>query len=87
MARPRTSAGIVLYRRAPALQVLLGHMGGPFFARKDDGAWSIPKGEYGPDEDAFAAAVREFAEELGTCRAAVGLRGAGAGPPGQRQAR
>ncbi|HEY8300326.1 MAG TPA: NUDIX domain-containing protein [Jatrophihabitans sp.] len=66
MGRPRTSAGIVLYRRTPTLQVLLGHMGGPFFARKDDGAWSIPKGEYGPDEDAFAAAVREFAEELGT---------------------
>jgi predicted NUDIX family NTP pyrophosphohydrolase len=62
----RTSAGIVLYRRTPELQVLLGHMGGPFWARKDDGAWSIPKGEYGPDEDAFAAALREFAEELGS---------------------
>jgi predicted NUDIX family NTP pyrophosphohydrolase len=66
MTRPRTSAGIVLYRRTPTLQVLLGHMGGPFFARKDDAAWSIPKGEYAPDEDAFAAAVREFAEELGS---------------------
>jgi predicted NUDIX family NTP pyrophosphohydrolase len=56
----------VLYRRAPALQVLLGHMGGPFWARKDDGAWSIPKGEYSDGEDAFAAARREFAEELGS---------------------
>jgi predicted NUDIX family NTP pyrophosphohydrolase len=66
MATARTSAGILLYRRAPAVQVLLGHMGGPYFARKDDGAWSIPKGEYEPDEDAFAAALREFAEELGS---------------------
>ena len=66
MATARTSAGILLYRRVPSLEVLLGHMGGPFFARKDDGAWSIPKGEYGPDEDAFAAALREFAEELGS---------------------
>jgi predicted NUDIX family NTP pyrophosphohydrolase len=56
----------VLYRREPRLQVLLGHMGGPFWARKDDGAWSIPKGEYGADEDAFVAAQREFAEELGS---------------------
>jgi predicted NUDIX family NTP pyrophosphohydrolase len=46
--------------------VLLGHMGGPFWSRKDDHAWSIPKGEYGPDEDAFAAALREFEEELGS---------------------
>jgi predicted NUDIX family NTP pyrophosphohydrolase len=61
----RTSAGILLYRRAPSLEVLLAHMGGPFFARKDDGAWSIPKGEYGEGEDPFAAARREFAEELG----------------------
>ncbi|HEY2299821.1 MAG TPA: NUDIX domain-containing protein [Jatrophihabitans sp.] len=66
MAAARTSAGILLYRRVPSLEVLLAHMGGPFFARKDDGAWSIPKGEYGPDEDAFAAALREFAEELGS---------------------
>lgn len=66
MALPRTSAGILLYRRVPGLQVLLGHMGGPYFARKDDGAWSIPKGEYDADEGAFAAALREFAEELGT---------------------
>ncbi len=66
VAATRTSAGLVLYRREPRLQVLLGHMGGPFWARRDDGAWSIPKGEYGADEDAFAAAKREFAEELGS---------------------
>lgn len=66
MAAPRTSAGILLFRRAPGLQVLLGHMGGPFWARKDDGAWSIPKGEYLADEDPFAAARREFEEELGS---------------------
>ena len=63
----RTSAGILLYRVRPGgVEVLLGHMGGPFWAKKDDGAWSIPKGEYGPGEDAFAVARREFEEELGT---------------------
>ena len=62
----RTSAGILLYRSAPGgLEVLIGHMGGPFWAKKDDGAWSIPKGEYGPGEDPFAVALREFEEELG----------------------
>jgi predicted NUDIX family NTP pyrophosphohydrolase len=60
------SAGILLHRPGPAgPQVLLGHMGGPFWARKDAGAWSVPKGEHGPDEDPLAAAVREFTEELG----------------------
>ena len=60
------SAGIVLYRGEPAsLEVLLVHPGGPFWARRDAGAWSIPKGEYEPGEDALAAARREFAEELG----------------------
>ncbi len=60
------SAGLLLYRHgADELEVLLGHPGGPFWARKDDGAWSIPKGEYGEDEDAWAAARREFAEEVG----------------------
>jgi predicted NUDIX family NTP pyrophosphohydrolase len=65
---PRTSAGILLYRRTAdgALEVLLGHMGGPFWAKKDAGAWSIPKGEYGEGEDAFATAQREFLEELGS---------------------
>ena len=64
----RTSAGILLYRLSPGggCEVLLGHMGGPFWARKDDGAWSIPKGEHGPDEDPFDVARREFEEELGS---------------------
>jgi predicted NUDIX family NTP pyrophosphohydrolase len=62
----KRSAGIVLYRQSGAqLEVLLGHMGGPLWARKDAGAWSIPKGEYGADEDPFVAACREFHEELG----------------------
>lgn len=63
-----TSAGIVLYRRMPGtegIELLLGHMGGPFWAGKDTGAWSIPKGEYGPGEEPLAAALREFEEELG----------------------
>ncbi len=64
-AVPRLSSGILLYRRTPELQVLLGHMGGPFWARKDEHAWSIPKGEHGADEDALEAARREFAEEIG----------------------
>ncbi len=59
------SAGVLLFRRTPGLEVLLGHMGGPLWARKDLGAWSIPKGEYSSSEDAEAAARREFAEELG----------------------
>lgn len=60
------SAGLLLYRRPSSdLQVLLGHLGGPYFARRDAGAWSIPKGEYGADEQALAAAQREFAEEFG----------------------
>ncbi|HTK66945.1 MAG TPA: NUDIX domain-containing protein [Pseudonocardia sp.] len=64
---PVLSAGILLYRRASGgIEVLLGHPGGPFWARKDDGAWSIPKGEYEPDDDPLAAAAREFAEELGS---------------------
>lgn len=62
----KRSAGIVLYRRsAGGVEVLLGHMGGPFWARKDAGAWSIPKGECEPAEEALAAARREFQEELG----------------------
>jgi predicted NUDIX family NTP pyrophosphohydrolase len=63
----RTSAGLLLHRTSPAgvLEVLIGHMGGPFWARKERGAWTIPKGEHGPDEDPLAAARREFAEELG----------------------
>ncbi|MGH8961800.1 MAG: NUDIX domain-containing protein [Jatrophihabitantaceae bacterium] len=62
----RRSAGILLFRRVDAgIEVLLGHMGGPFFARRDAGAWSVPKGELEPGEQAEAAARREFAEELG----------------------
>jgi predicted NUDIX family NTP pyrophosphohydrolase len=60
------SAGILVYRkRAGAMDVLLVHPGGPFWARRDAGAWSIPKGEYSDDEDAQAAARREFTEETG----------------------
>jgi predicted NUDIX family NTP pyrophosphohydrolase len=63
---PAMSAGILLYRRRGGrLEVLLVHPGGPLWARRDDGAWSVPKGEYGPDEEPLAAARREFAEELG----------------------
>ncbi|MFC5997064.1 NUDIX domain-containing protein [Pseudonocardia hispaniensis] len=64
----RRSAGILLHRPGGdgGPEVLLGHMGGPFWARKDDHAWSIPKGEYPPDEDPREAAAREFAEELGS---------------------
>jgi len=47
-------------------EVLLGHMGGPFWEKKDDGAWSIPKGEHGPDDEPLAVARREFEEELGS---------------------
>ncbi|WP_046866185.1 NUDIX domain-containing protein [Microvirga massiliensis] len=63
---PKRSAGLVLYRiRSSELQVLLVHPGGPYFAKKDAGAWSIPKGEYGDGEDPQAAALREFEEETG----------------------
>jgi predicted NUDIX family NTP pyrophosphohydrolase len=61
------SAGLLVFRRdADAVRVLLAHMGGPFWASKDDRAWTIPKGEYGDGEDALAAARREFAEEMGS---------------------
>jgi len=62
-----TSAGLLLYRMSPggAVEVLLAHPGGPFWARKDDAAWSVPKGEYPPDEDPLDAAYREFEEEVG----------------------
>ena len=65
-ARSRRSAGILLFRRnGGELQVFLVHPGGPLWARKDDGAWSIPKGEHGTEEDALLAAQREFMEETG----------------------
>lgn len=63
---PKQSAGLLLYRAtAGALEVLLVHPGGPFWARKDDGAWSIPKGEPAAGEPLLAAARREFSEETG----------------------
>src|SRR4029077_11406 len=62
----KTTAGILLFRgRGPALRLLLVHPGGPFWAKKDLGAWSIPKGEYEDGEEPLAAAIREFGEELG----------------------
>jgi predicted NUDIX family NTP pyrophosphohydrolase len=72
---PRVSAGIVLYRRGPegGVEVLLVHPGGPFWARKDAGAWSIPKGEYDDEDDPAARAEAEFVEELGQ-RAPAGPR-------------
>ena len=67
MASGRVSTGILLHRRRDdRLEVLLVHPGGPFWARRDAGAWSIPKGEYEPGEEPLAAARREFTEELGT---------------------
>lgn len=63
---PKVSAGLLLYRnRDQQLEVLLVHPGGPFWAMKDLGSWTIPKGEIAPGEDPFAAACREFEEELG----------------------
>jgi predicted NUDIX family NTP pyrophosphohydrolase len=60
------SAGIVLYRKGEkGIEVLLVHPGGPFWSKKDDGAWSIPKGEYAEGEDPLAVAKREFREEIG----------------------
>ncbi|MGX9920173.1 NUDIX domain-containing protein [Streptomyces sp. NPDC002248] len=63
----RRSAGLLVHRTTDdaGLQVLLGHMGGPLWARKDAGAWSVPKGEYTEEEAPLDAAVREFTEELG----------------------
>lgn len=64
---PRRSAGLLLHRRrGDQLEVLLVHPGGPLWARRDVGAWSIPKGEYVDGEEPLAAARREFEEELGT---------------------
>jgi predicted NUDIX family NTP pyrophosphohydrolase len=63
---PKLSAGLLLYRTTEGyVEVLIGHPGGPFWAKKDDGAWSIPKGEYAEGEDPWSAARREFEEELG----------------------
>jgi predicted NUDIX family NTP pyrophosphohydrolase len=63
---PKQSAGILMYRRdGNGWSVLLVHPGGPFWAKKDVGAWSLPKGEYAPGEHPLAVAVREFGEETG----------------------
>jgi predicted NUDIX family NTP pyrophosphohydrolase len=63
---PRLSAGLLMYRmRDGQLQVFLAHPGSPFYARKDDGYWTIPKGEPDSDEDLLRAAQREFEEETG----------------------
>jgi predicted NUDIX family NTP pyrophosphohydrolase len=63
----KRSAGLLLYRlRDGRLEVFIAHMGGPFWANKDEGAWSIVKGEYDDGDDAFAAARREFLEETGS---------------------
>jgi predicted NUDIX family NTP pyrophosphohydrolase len=71
---PKLSAGLLLYRVVDGVvEVLIAHPGGPFWARKDDGAWSIPKGEYAQGEEPWAAAQREFEEEIG-----------GPPPPGPR---
>jgi predicted NUDIX family NTP pyrophosphohydrolase len=61
----KLSAGLLLFRRKPRLEVFLVHPGGPFFRNKDEGAWSIPKGEVENDDEAFLTAKREFREETG----------------------
>src|SRR3981189_1325279 len=66
MPKANRSAGIIAFRRAAAnIELLLIHPGGPFWAKKDAGSWSIPKGLYSDDEEAFVAAKREFEEETG----------------------
>jgi predicted NUDIX family NTP pyrophosphohydrolase len=71
---PKLSAGLLVYRSMNGrLEVLLVHPGGPYWAKRDDGAWSVPKGEYEVDEDPLQVAIREFREELGV------------GPPSDRQ--
>jgi predicted NUDIX family NTP pyrophosphohydrolase len=63
----KRSAGILMYRRSAAgIELLLVHPGGPFWAKKDQAVWSIPKGEYALDEEPLACAIREFEEELGS---------------------
>ena len=69
------SAGFLMFRQSPAWQFFLVHPGGPFFARKDHGVWTIPKGLIEPGEGALEVAAREFEEETGRSAAACGLRG------------
>ena len=88
---PKLSAGLMLYRHGNqddeiVLEVLLGHMGGSFWARKGDGAWSIPKGEYEPGDDPFDAAKREFEEELGSAPPLAVYRDPGQHPPARWEA-
>ena len=83
----KASAGILLYRRAPAApggaEVLLVHPGGPYYARRDDGVWSVPKGEAGPGEDdLLAVARREFGEETGADPLALAAPGSAPVPLG-----
>ena len=76
MTRSRTSAGLLLFRGAPdGLEVFIGHPGGPFYARKDDGVWSIPKGLVEEGEELVDVARREFAEETGQTPEACGRQG------------
>src|SRR5688572_13667345 len=70
---PQTSAGVLMYRPGPPLQVLLAHPGGPFWRHRDEGAWTLPKGLVAPGETPAVAALRELAEELG-CTPAGDLR-------------
>ncbi len=85
----KRSAGIVLWRRLDSgvVEVLLGHMGGPYWARKDVGAWTIPKGEIEPGEEPIDVARREFHEEIGLPLPAGELVDLGRGPSGWRQGR
>jgi hypothetical protein len=86
--KQKRSAGILAYRRREqCLEVLLVHPGGPFWRNKDEGAWSIPKGEIGGDEDAETAALREFAEELGPIGVGRPAAAARRGAPTGRKAR
>lgn len=85
---PPLSAGILLHRRSESGQreVWIAHMGGPFWGRKEEGAWSIPKGEYTEAEDPLTVARREFAEEIGVpAPPPARLRTAGSFPPALRQ--
>jgi predicted NUDIX family NTP pyrophosphohydrolase len=78
VAAAKRSAGILLYRTSGGRpEVLLVHPGGPFWARRDAGAWSIPKGEYDDGDDPLAAALREFEEETGSALQAGELRDLG----------
>ena len=71
---PKQSAGLLVYRPSgDSVEVLLVHPGGPFWARRDLGAWSIPKGEYEPSDDPLQTALREFEEETGQAPPADGL--------------